>query len=144
MSEKFTCPRREAEGHADAGSPLVYDGPMRDEWREDGTCSYDGSFSGEKFLEYVQAGLTVGSTDKSYKFYMDDWNDKVRGAAKFYTHHLTEEQGQEFARLRYLNKVNFGAFPPYVPLYIPGISNLAPEEREALFDSWDNNSEENK
>lgn len=122
MSEKYTCPRRIAEGHASDDSPLVLDGSNKDEWLADNTCSYDGSLHPDEFMAYVRAGKKVGSTDKSYKFYMDEYDGTVRGAKKFYTHHLSEEQGQEFVSLWRENKINFGNFPPYVPLYIPGSS----------------------
>jgi hypothetical protein len=43
--------------------------------------------------------------------------------AKFYTHHLTEDQGWEFHRLWLEGKINWG-YPgaPYVRLFIPGPS----------------------
>lgn len=119
---KFTCPRRIAEGHHLEDSPLTYDGPNLDEWRSDRTCSYDGSLHPDVFMEYVRAGKKVGSTDKGYKFYLDDYEGSVRGAKKFYTHHLSEEQGHEFYRLWLAGEVNFGAYPPYVPIYLPGPS----------------------
>lgn len=121
MSKKFTCPRRQAEGHASADSPLRMDGPMQDEWRKDGTCSYDGSVSGERFLEYVKAHKEVGSTDKGYKFYLPDIDAEVHGAGKFYTHHLSPEQSNEFYDLWVAGRINFGQFPPYVRLYLPGV-----------------------
>lgn len=122
MSTKFTCPRRIAEGHDRTDSPLAYDGPNRDEWRDDKTCSYDGSIHPDEFMEYVRSGGEVGPTDKSYKFYVDGYSGVTRGAKKFYTHHLSEEQGREFDQLWRDNLINWG-YPgrPYVPLYIPGM-----------------------
>lgn len=119
---KYTCPRRIAEGHASADSSLRMDGPNKDSWDKNGECSYDGSLHPDKFMEYVRAGKKVGTTDKSYKFYLDEYTEPHRGAAKFYTHHLSEEQGWEFVQLWREGKINFGEFPPYVPLYIPGPS----------------------
>src|SRR5690242_11025471 len=121
MSEKFTCPRRQAEGHASTGSPLVMDGPNLDEWRNDKTCSYDGSLRPDAFMDYVRSGKLVGSTDKSYKFYLDEYEGEVRGAKKFYTHHLSDEQSNEFMELWLAGKINWGSFPPYVPIYLPGL-----------------------
>lgn len=43
--------------------------------------------------------------------------------AKFYTQHLSEEQGWEFAELRKAGVIVWqGGIAPYVPLYIPGPS----------------------
>lgn len=120
MGAKFTCPRRAAEGHARADGPFVHDGPNLDEWRPDHTCSYDGSLRPDLFMEYVRAGKSVGVTDKSYKFYLDEYEGSVRGAKKFYTHHLSEAQGDEFIALWQAGAVVWG-YPghPYVRLYIP-------------------------
>lgn len=126
MGEKFTCPRRIAEGHAGSDSPSKLDGPNKDEWVNQ-QCSYDGSVHPDVFMEYVKAGKLVGTTDKSYKFYLDELDIPVRGAKKFYTHHLSEEQGWEFDQLWKDKKINWGEFPPYVPLYIPGPSTKSKE-----------------
>lgn len=121
MSEKFTCPRREAEGAT--SERFTFGGRNKDTWDENHECSYDGSLHPDKFMAYVRAGKKVGTTDKSYKFYLDEYDEPHRGAAKFYTHHLSEEQSEEFVRLRLQGKINFGMFPPYVPLYLPGMTN---------------------
>lgn len=42
-----------------------------DYWHRDGTCSYCGSLSPEKFFEAIEAGYEIGPTDKSYKVYVD-------------------------------------------------------------------------
>lgn len=49
--------------------------------------------------------------------------------AKFYTHHLSPEQGWEFWRLHKAGEVTWG-YPgyPYVPLYLPGPSDDPPKE----------------
>lgn len=121
MSEKFTCPRRVAErGHTSANGLFTLDGPNKDEWRKDRTCSYDGSLHPDVFMAYVRSGKRVGVTDKSYKFYMDEYAEEVRGAKKFYTHHLSEEQGWEFDALLRSGAVRFDFPPP--PLFIPGPS----------------------
>lgn len=123
MSETFTCPRRAAEGHDRADSPIVYDGPDKDVWREDRTCSYDGSLHPDVFMDYIRDGGVIGPTDKSYKFYLEGYSGEVHGAKKFYTHHLTEEQGREFDALWRAGRLSWG-YPgyPYVPLFIPGMS----------------------
>lgn len=73
-------------------------------------------------MEYVRGGGEVGPTDKHYKFYVDGYSGVTQGAKKFYTHHLSEEQGREFGQLWRDGKINWG-YPgqPYVPLYIPGM-----------------------
>lgn len=113
MSEKFICPRSKADMR-----------PYEAEWRKDGTCSYDGSVHPDEFMAYVKAGKEVGSTDKPYKFYLPEYEGNYAGAHKFYTHHLSEDQGWEFWMLFQAGGVNFGAFPPYVPMYLPGPSHM--------------------
>lgn len=73
----------------------------------------------DDFMEYVRAGKLVGSTDKSYKFYAND-----DGFGKFYTPHLSEAQGHEFADLWGRGAINFGDYPPYVRIYLPGPSTM--------------------
>lgn len=121
MAEMYTCPRRVADGRASEDSPFVGSGPNLDMW-ESNQCSYDGSVHPDVFMEYVRSGKEVGVTDKSYKFYLEELEMPVRGAKKFYTHHLSEEQGWEFHKLWQEGKINWGQFAPYVPLYIPGPS----------------------
>lgn len=117
----FTCPRRIAEGHADENGPFVFDGPNRDSYDRPSMgssdlmgCSYCGSVSGEDFIRVVREHTVVGPTDKSYKLYLDDHH------AKFYMHHLTPKQGDEFIALWNAGEVNWG-YPgaPYVQLYVP-------------------------
>jgi hypothetical protein len=109
MSDTFICPRSIAEG-----LPFTAEWDQRQGHR---ACSYDGSMHPDDFMEYVKSGKLVGSTDKSYKFYASD-----DGFQKFYTHHLSDEQGQEFWELWQAGRVNFGEFPPYVRIYLPGPS----------------------
>lgn len=40
-------------------------------WRSDGTCSYCGSISPERFLAAVKDGAKLTPTDKNYKVYVD-------------------------------------------------------------------------
>ena len=188
MTEKFTCPRRIADGRDTTDSPFVGSGPDLDEWAsraglvgQPTGCSYCGSLPSDLFMEQVRAGAEVGPTDKSYKFYVKvpheapgslrvisssshpsanlrAYKDLTRaekkavkeqssfpedpksgyyglttwGAtteAKFYTHHLTEEQGWEFHALWRENKINWG-YPgyPYRRLYIPGPSTADPND----------------
>jgi hypothetical protein len=58
---------------------------------------------------------------KSGYYTFAKWGATVEG--KFYTHHLSEEQGWEFHRLWQDKQVNWG-YPgaPYTPLYVPGPS----------------------
>lgn len=120
MSEKFTCPRRAESGADIPGGVFKGHGPNKDEFYErDGIehCSYCGSISGEKFMELAKSHTEVEPTDKSYKFYM-------RGEGlpfiKFYTPHLSVEQGDEFITLWKAQQINWG-YPgyPYVRLLIP-------------------------
>ena len=46
-------------------------------WREDGTCSYCGSLSQEKFFEAVERECRITPTDKNYKVYVDLPNPDV-------------------------------------------------------------------
>jgi hypothetical protein len=124
MGTTFTCPRREAEGMT--SDRFAWGGRNKDEWRQENeglrTCSYDGSLHPEDFMDFVRAGSLIGTTDKGYKFYVRAADASVRGAGKFYTHHLSHEQSQEFYRLWLRGAVNFGAYPPYVRLYLPGLT----------------------
>jgi hypothetical protein len=184
MTETFTCPRRVQDGMDREDSPFRHSGSGLDEWRDDRAglvnqprgCSYCGSLPPEDFMEAVRAGLEVGPTDKSYKFYVKgipiaepklrcSASSNRKGAgyraygeltraekravkdaghgkthrrdhyyggfvtetsaeAKFYTMHLSREQGWEFDELNFTGKVNWG-YPgyAYTRLYIPGPSN---------------------
>lgn len=115
MSDKFVCPRSIAEHR-----------PFEAEWEDRGGrrhCSWDGSMHPDDFMEYVKAGKLVGSTDKSYKFYASD-----DGHQKFYTHHMSDAQGFEFLELWKARRINFGAFQPYVRIYLPGPSTQSQAE----------------
>ena len=59
----FTCPRA-AEGFGSLREMPAF-------WDAEGTCSYCGSISPEKFFEAVKAGAKLGPTDKNYKVYID-------------------------------------------------------------------------
>jgi len=115
----YVCPRRVAEGR---DNPVFRQ--TEDHWRDEGgnlrTCSYDGSLHPDDFLRLVREHTEVGPTDKSYKFYVHAADEHVRGAGKFYTHHLSKEQGDEFITLWEEGKVLWG-YPgrPYVRLFIP-------------------------
>lgn len=113
---KHTCPRRMSEM-----------GPWEREEGLDryksGKCTFCGSMHPDDFMLAVKEHKEVGPTDKAYKFYVDDH------AGKFYTQHLSEEQGWEFDRLWREHKINWG-YPggPYVPLFIPGPSTSKEEQ----------------
>ena len=120
-----TCPRRIENGMHTANGPFRGAGENLDSY-EDGHgmigqsrgCTYCGSMHPDDFMAAVRAGNEIGPTDKSYKLYVDGHS------GKFYTQHLSPEQGHEFWRLHQDGQVNWG-YPghPYVPLYIPGPSN---------------------
>lgn len=61
----FKCGRYENEAR---GGPFKIDAPSL---REDGTCSYCGSITEERFFECADAGMKITPTDKSYKAYVD-------------------------------------------------------------------------
>jgi hypothetical protein len=121
---RHTCPRRVENGHADPDSPFVGSGTDLDTY-ESGHglvgqargCSYCGSMSPDDFMQAVREGTEIGPTDKSYKLYVGT------GHGKFYTQHLSEEQGNEFDQLWRERKIAWG-YPgaPYAPLFIPGPS----------------------
>lgn len=113
MSETQTCGRR----MTDFG-PWPREENL-DKWEKRGgndhrSCSFCGSMHPEDFLKAVKDHEEIGPTDKSYKFYVDNH----RG--KFYTQHLSPEQGDQLRELIDGRKVNWG-FPgrPYVGLYVP-------------------------
>jgi hypothetical protein len=58
----FRCPRQGEGGPMSEGKQAF--------WRGDGTCSYCGSLSPEKFFEACERGDELGPTDKSYKVYV--------------------------------------------------------------------------
>jgi hypothetical protein len=77
MSEKFTCPRRTADGMDREDGPFRGGGSNLDTYTkghglvgQPEGCSYCGSLSGEAFMALVKAGAEIGPTDKSYKFYV--------------------------------------------------------------------------
>ena len=123
MGSKMTCPRR-----LESPNPEAYGGLGSDEFRKGGmgrqktSCSYCGSMDPEDFMEGVRSGAEIGPTDKSYKFYFGNHD------GKFYTQHLSEEQGWEFHRLWTAKSINFG-YPgyPYVRVFIPGPSTQKTE-----------------
>lgn len=84
----FHCPRRDDFASWGGYSPhFDEEREGTDTWREDGTCSYCGSVTPEKFFEYVDQGNYEG-TDKGYKVYVD-----YHGSfGKFYFQHLTMDQ----------------------------------------------------
>lgn len=85
-SEKHTCPRRADHFSPDRNETGV------DSWRDDGTCSYCGSLSGDAFMCLAEAKAELGPTDKNYKVY-------VGSRSKFYFQHLSDEQRQRFVEL---------------------------------------------
>lgn len=67
-------PKQHRCGRRDDGGVAAHLAPEYDTWRSDGTCSYCGSISSEEFFRVIEAGGTLGPTDKSYKVYVDDPN----------------------------------------------------------------------
>lgn len=118
---KFTCPRRVED--------VRHSGPNLDEWRKDDTCNYCGSVKPELLFSAIEQGYELGSTDKSYKVYVDlpgsgkmkvighsnspqagwkktpfkqEWKLKQRETkrhAKFYFQHFSEADQKKFIEL---------------------------------------------
>lgn len=93
--KEHICPRRAESGRQIAGLSNV------DHYRADHTCSYCGSYDPDKFMELMELGTPIGSTDKNYKVYLP--TVRVHGAGKFYFQHLNVEQRKRFVLL-YNNK----------------------------------------
>lgn len=86
--ETFTCPRRIEDG-TDNDSVFTYGGKNKDEWhKREGhyVCSYCGSVQPEAVFEAIEIGTPIGTTDKSYKIYVDlpgDGKKRSRGSANY-------------------------------------------------------------
>lgn len=94
QSIDMKCPRR-VEGAS------IFNYPETDTWRPDGTCSYCGSISAERFFQAVEDGVEISPTDKSYKAYV-----KLPFFAKFYFQHLSDEDKTKFIKLANEHKFN--------------------------------------
>lgn len=93
------CPRRSetlVQGHP-------FKVPSEDEWRQDGTCSWCGSISPDKFFEAIEQGVELGPTDKSYKVYVGKTDHR-----KFYFQHLSQDERQRFVDLFNASKLTIG------------------------------------
>lgn len=135
MGKKHTCPRRAENGMDREDGPFKGSGKNLDTYvsgrgiiGQGRGCSYCGSMSPDDFMEAVREGAQIGPTDKSYKVYVEGYNKNGSNGGKFYTAHLSQEQGSEFRELYGEGKVNIG-YPGhfYQPLYIP---MLPPKEVE--------------
>lgn len=134
MSDKHFCPRAVENG---GGPDSPFKPPFNGEatWREDGTCSYCGSLSGDTFMARLEAGdVEVIPTDKSYKAYLrnisgetfkqtyrdcpkdatcagpDDcthWVTRDHDQPKFYFQHLSGEQKDRFIALHNEKRMKF-------------------------------------
>lgn len=83
------CPRR-AEGG------IAY--TDHDTWRDNGTCSYCGSYNPDALMAELEAGeVTLGPTDKSYKAYLI--YDQADRRGKVYFQHFSEAQMIRFVEL---------------------------------------------
>lgn len=127
-SERFFCPRRTGWiGKASEGLPDSWETGRGLVSQELG-CSACGSLPPEKFLELVRAGAQIDPTDKAYKLYVH----APEGEGKFYTQHLSEQQGWDFYQ-QMLDKAVHWGYPgyPYTPLYLPGVSEHMAAQRKA-------------
>ena len=87
------CPRRSEGGIADTD---------HDTWRDNGTCSYCGSYNPDVLMAELESGeVTIGPTDKSYKAYLTYPQPDRHG--KFYFQHLSEAQMIRFVELHNAN-----------------------------------------
>lgn len=91
------CPRRPE----DPNGVFTISG-TEDEWREDNTCSFCGSLSSEEFFRRVEAGESIGPTDKNYKAYVGPDH------SKFYFMHLSEDEMKRFVELVNDKKMKIG------------------------------------
>ncbi len=65
MTASLQCPRQIQE------ATMEVQRQHQTHWREDGTCSYCGSISPDRFLDAAAAGAKLVPTDKNYKVYID-------------------------------------------------------------------------
>ena len=111
------CPRRTPDPYK------ICNLPEEDEWHANGTCSFCGSLSPDRFFELIGQGMKLGPTDKNYKVYIDEPNpssgqtvvvghrsgpdgeEAIHGTApefharKFYFQHLDEDEQLRFVKL---------------------------------------------
>lgn len=105
----FVCPRQSSAG------PEAF-------WSRDQTCSCCGSLSEDFLLGRLDtATIVLGPTDKSYKVYVENSGGdpiSVRGAAKFYFQHLSQEGREHFVALHNQGvsgeRASMWQHPPYV------------------------------
>ena len=119
MSEKMLCPRRSEAPFRLAGDT------SDDDARPDGTCFYCGSLLADVAMAYLEQGVEIEPTDKSYKAYI---KAPDRRFAKFYYQHLSTEQKLRFIELlneRKLNIAHPGHF--YVPPFFIRFRPKVPE-----------------
>lgn len=66
-----TCGYRIVQGRAGEHSVFHGDGPNKDSYLNDDTCTFCGSLNPETFMKRLEAGdIEVGPTDKNYKVYV--------------------------------------------------------------------------
>ena len=136
-NETQTCPRRMVEygpfertehldtwlpGTSFANAPAEADGvPLR-------SCSFCGSIHPEDFLALAEKGYAVGPTDKNYKVYLGSPHTG-QDIGKFYTVHLSPEQGDRFRALYESGAMRIG-MPGYfyARIYVPTTTPAATQE----------------
>ena len=99
-------------------------------WQGDGTCSYCGSLSPDQLFAAIEAGATLGPTDKNYKVYVEgEGAPKVHGACKFYFRHFNEAQCRRFLDLFNAKKIKVG-YPGHFYV-LPYFMRNVPEPNDA-------------
>lgn len=95
--DMYPCPRASAvRGHKEPHQ------------REDGSCSYCGSLSVERFFKAIEESKELGPTDKDYKVYVNEAKTAQNPTGKFYFYHLNEEEMKRFVELFNAKKLKIG------------------------------------
>lgn len=122
-TRQMVCGRR-FDGLAVADWPRH---PERDDrWAPAGAqaalvCSYCGSLHPEILLARLQLGYRLAGSDKPYKWYLQDPDDRTVG--KFYTTHLNRLQAEDILRQLGDDRIRHTL---YVRPFIPALASRAP------------------
>ena len=112
MSTEFQCPRRR-ESYLGSSPAFARDNdydPIEDD------CRYCGSMNPDTFIARLEAGdISLGTTDKNYKVYVNNAGGDKHHSCKFYFQHLSEEQQERFIQIYNEKRIKFeGGYGFYV------------------------------